>query len=131
MGDPIANVRASVIICAYNRAAQAKECLDSVLAWEFDIFEIVIVDDAFTDSTPEHVDRFRQTHREAPIPIGRAVCEELNAELPWPVRYEIEPRRGIPFARNRAVACVVDEADFVAFIDDYEEPMPSWLEASL
>jgi glycosyltransferase involved in cell wall biosynthesis len=42
------------------------------------------------------------------------------------LRYVVEPRRGIPFGRNTAVATAGD-ADFIAFIDDDEVPEPSWL----
>ena len=66
-----------------------------------------------------------------PQESARAVCEALGSELSWPLRYETEARRGIPFARNKAVACVVDDVDFLAFIDDDEFPMPSWLDELL
>ncbi|MGB2984335.1 MAG: glycosyltransferase family 2 protein [Phycisphaerae bacterium] len=66
-------------------------------------------------------------------PNGSAgqVCDEYRSELKWPLRYHVEPRRGIPFARNRALACVADHADFVAFIDDDEVPEPCWLDELL
>lgn len=57
---------------------------------------------------------------------ARPIVEELGARLPWPLEYSVEPRRGIPFGRNRAVA-VAGEVDFVAFIDDDEVPDPGWL----
>lgn len=54
------------------------------------------------------------------------VVATARESLPWPVRYEIEPRRGIPFGRNRAVAAAPD-ADLIVFIDDDEVPEPGWL----
>jgi len=60
-----------------------------------------------------------------------SVCDLLRRDLNWPLRYEVEPQRGIPFARNRAVACAADTADFVSFIDDDEVPQPSWLDELL
>jgi GT2 family glycosyltransferase len=62
---------------------------------------------------------------------ARALCDELRSEVRWPLRYDTEPRRGIPFARNKAVACAVDTADFIAFIDDDEVPQPTWLDELL
>jgi len=38
----------------------------------------------------------------------------------------VERRRGIPFARNRCVEAAAG-ADWVAFLDDDEEPSPGWL----
>lgn len=62
---------------------------------------------------------------------ARTVCDALRSEVKWPLRYDVEPRRGIPFARNKAVSCAVDTADFIAFIDDDEVPEPSWLDELL
>ncbi len=47
--------------------------------------------------------------------------------MPWPLDYAIEPRRGIPFARNRCVQLARPAADWIGFIDDDEEPAPTWL----
>lgn len=60
-----------------------------------------------------------------------AFCESLKSEFQWILRCCIEPQRGISYARNRAITCVSQEADFVAFIDDDEVPEPSWLEELL
>jgi succinoglycan biosynthesis protein ExoM len=57
---------------------------------------------------------------------GRAICENLQPNFPFPLIYNVEPNRGIPFARNTAVALAGD-AEFVAFIDDDEWPEPCWL----
>lgn len=58
-----------------------------------------------------------------------AVCDRLQDQLPVRLVLIEERRRGISFARNRAV----DEAlrsgfDFVAFIDDDDTPERDWLE---
>jgi len=67
-----------------------------------------------------------------PLGSGGPVVERLRERFHFPVHYEIETRRGIPFGRNRAVAIALDHgADFVAFIDDDERPDPDWLEALL
>lgn len=48
----------------------------------------------------------------------------------YPVKYVIEPRRGITYVRNRAIT-QADDVDFIAFIDDDEIPHPSWLDELL
>jgi glycosyltransferase involved in cell wall biosynthesis len=66
-------------------------------------------------------------------PEGSA-AETLAALGPgsrWPLRYEREPRRGIARARNAAVACARERADFIAFVDDDEAPEPAWLDELL
>ena len=35
---------------------------------------------------------------------ARALCEKFALSFPWPLTYRVEPRRGIPFARNASVA---------------------------
>ena len=59
-------------------------------------------------------------------------CDEARTSLNWSLECSVEPRRGIPYARNTAVARAVEEdMDFVAFIDDDEVPEPSWLDELL
>ena len=55
------------------------------------------------------------------------VCREFLGRR-WNWHYLIEPRRGIPQARNRAVASArALGCGFIAFIDDDERPSACWL----
>jgi glycosyltransferase involved in cell wall biosynthesis len=48
--------------------------------------------------------------------------------MPWPLRYVVEPRRGLSFVRNRAISeARAARADFVAFLDDDEVATAPWL----
>jgi GT2 family glycosyltransferase len=58
---------------------------------------------------------------------ARAVCDEAAARHAYPLNYVVEKHRGIPFARNAALAVALSDSDFVAFIDDDEAPEPDWL----
>jgi glycosyltransferase involved in cell wall biosynthesis len=58
---------------------------------------------------------------------ARTVCREAASWLCWPLHYATEKQRGIPHARNKALAIALPHADFVAFIDDDETPDPMWL----
>ena len=60
-----------------------------------------------------------------------AVYEDMARRAKFPLSYYIEPRRGISYARNKAIGCVEDDAEFVAFIDDDEVPIPTWLDELL
>lgn len=58
----------------------------------------------------------------------RSTYEKASAAVPIRVLFVEEPRRGRPFARNRAVAeAMARKIDFVAFIDDDDLPAPDWL----
>jgi succinoglycan biosynthesis protein ExoM len=61
-----------------------------------------------------------------PAGSAREVCERFRERLGCPLRYGIEPRRGIPFARN---ACLLQarDADLFAFLDDDGVPERDWL----
>jgi hypothetical protein len=61
---------------------------------------------------------------------GAKVCEELQAGFPFPLEWYAEPKRGIPCARNTAVARA-GAVDFIAFLDDDEVPEPNWLDELL
>src|SRR5271169_3087612 len=50
---------------------------------------------------------------------AKKVCGSVA--VPWPVKYVVEPRRGITHVRNRAIA-EAGSVDFIAFIDDDEVP---------
>lgn len=58
---------------------------------------------------------------------ARALCESAREWLPFELHYSIEKRRGIPQARNTALAVAMSFADFVAFTDDDVEPDAGWL----
>jgi len=58
---------------------------------------------------------------------ARELCDAAREWLPFELHYSIEKRRGIPQARNAALAIAMPIADFVAFTDDDVEPTSGWL----
>lgn len=63
---------------------------------------------------------------------ARAVVESARGDMPWQLRYAVEPRRNIALARNRAVELALqDGAEWIAFIDDDEVAAPQWLDELL
>jgi len=83
----------------------------------------------FSKSRPSHVELVVVDND--PEGLACRYCETVRPTLASPLRCFSEPRRGISYARNKAVTCTVNDADFVAFIDDDEVPEPSWLDELL
>jgi glycosyltransferase involved in cell wall biosynthesis len=51
-------MKASLLVPVYNREKYLAECLESVVAQQFDSLEILIADDASTDSSPDIIKQF-------------------------------------------------------------------------
>ena len=130
----------SVIVCTYNRSSLLERTLKSVAAQQVpgDIeWEVIVVDNASTDATPEVARRFADE-----CPNIRCVREE---------------QQGLSHARNRgideavgALVCFIDDdvrlpTDYVSrahaawkggswgvaggrAVADYEVPCPAWIE---
>ncbi|MGC9504681.1 hormogonium polysaccharide biosynthesis glycosyltransferase HpsE [Baaleninema sp.] len=99
----------TVAICTYNGESRLPSVLDRLcdcaaetpdsLTWE-----ILVIDNASTDNTPQIIDRYR--HK---LPLRR-ICE---------------PQRGLAFARHRAI--VEAKGEFVGFLDDDNLPEADWV----
>lgn len=99
----------TVVVATYNRADMLSLALESLIDQTtgglFD-YEVVVVDNASTDRTPPTV-------------------EYLASVAAIPVRRVIEPRPGIPFARNAGFRNA--RGDWIAFFDDDQCAEPDWL----
>src|ERR1039457_4674144 len=99
----------TVCVCTYKRRQMLKRLLDDLANQETGeafMFSIVVVDNDPSQSAE---------------PIVSAFATRSS----FPVTYYVEPRQGICLVRNRAVEHAV--GNFVAFIDDDEFPVRSWL----
>lgn len=106
-------IKVAVCVITFRRPEGLRRLLDGVNALTFhcDPLEVQVI---VVDNDPNG--------------SAEDTCHELRSRMQWPLRYEVEPRRGIPFARNKAVACALETADFVAFLDDDEAPDAGWLD---
>jgi succinoglycan biosynthesis protein ExoM len=99
----------SVCICTYRRPEMLSRLLVELAKQQSGgnfTFEIVVTDNDDSGS-------------------GKATTEAFAKMAAVPVRYGLEPRKNISFARNR---CLKEaRGDFIAFIDDDEFPAPGWL----
>lgn len=100
------------MVCTAERPRMLRDCVESLLAqqlapnWQV---EVCVVEN---DATP----------------TSRGVVESVPASSPVKVRYYQEPRRGIPFARNKTLeAGLANGYDWIVLIDDDERADPTWL----
>jgi glycosyltransferase involved in cell wall biosynthesis len=95
----------SAIICTHNRDRYLGLAIDSLLAQDLDSFEILVIDNASTDTT----------------------AAVVAARQPDPrLRYIYEPTLGLSTARNRGAQEA--QAPILAYLDDDAIASPSWLQ---
>ncbi|MDQ3862201.1 MAG: glycosyltransferase [Actinomycetota bacterium] len=67
-----------------------------------------------------------------PAGSARTLVKRERPRLRWPIEYDVEPERGIPYARNRAITLAAQkDAGLLVFVDDDEVPRPSWMDELL
>jgi succinoglycan biosynthesis protein ExoM len=110
-------MRIAVCISTYHRPEGLKRLINGVDRLVFNKCEVPEVEIIVVDNDP----------------AGSACvsCEGIRSGLKWPLRCFVEPRRGVSYTRNKAVASAKEDIDFIAFIDDDEVPEPSWLDELL
>jgi O-antigen biosynthesis protein len=100
--------KVSVVIPVFNRPEAVRRAIDSVLAQTCQDFEIIVVDDASTDSTPTVLAAFAD-------PRIRLIRHERN--------------RGGSASRNTGI--LASSAPYVGFLDSDDEWLPNKLERQL
>lgn len=99
--------KVSVIIPCYNHGRYLGEAVHSVLDQTFPDFEVIIVDDGSTDSTPE---------------VARG-CADSRVWYVW------QENKGLPGARNTGIRA--SSGEYVAFLDADDLFLPGKLEAQV
>ena len=93
--------KVSVVVACYNGARTLKACLEAATSLKYPDYEVILVDDGSTDSTPE-----------------------IAAQFPT-VRYLRHDNLGLSVARNTGIAASLGE--IVAFTDADCRPDEDWL----
>jgi glycosyltransferase involved in cell wall biosynthesis len=101
-------MKASVIICTYNRSTTLEASLDSIIKQEFPVeqFDIVVVDNNSSDDT-------------------KAIIEKIAASSPVKITYLFEVNQGLSYARNAGIKSASGE--ILAFTDDDINAESTWL----
>lgn len=95
-------IKLSFIVPVYNVAPYLRKCVDSLLAQDYDDYEIILVDDGSTDNSPQ-------------------ICDEY-AEKGSPLRVIHQANAGLSAARNAGIKAA--KGEYICFVDsdDYWEP---------
>jgi O-antigen biosynthesis protein len=102
---PAPRLSVTVAVCTRDRPDDLATCLDSLAQVEYDDLEILVVDNAPSSEA------------------SRLLVERRAGR----VRYVREPRPGLDWARNRAIAEA--RGDVIAFTDDDVAVDPGWIRA--
>lgn len=103
----------SVVVCTYNRAEMLSNALESLVQQTLDkcLYEIIVVDNASSDATPEVLRNLRTRYGEWNIVLAR------------------EDRLGLGYGRNAGVRAA--RGTYVAFMDDDARADKDWLKLAL
>lgn len=85
-------IKASVIVPYYNNAKTILRCVDSIFNTEFDDFEVILVNDASLDGSPQIVQHFTKCHH---------ITNEKN--------------RGVSYSRNQGIK--IAKSEILLFTD--------------
>jgi glycosyltransferase involved in cell wall biosynthesis len=96
----------TAVICTRGRPEGLSLSLASLTNQDYPRLEIVVVDNAPVDD------------------LNRDVVQKATADATGPIRYVVEERPGLSWARNAALTAA--ETDVVAFIDDDERADRMW-----
>lgn len=101
----IASPLVSVLMPAHNGERHLSEAIDSILVQTLPDFELIVVDDGSTDSTPEILDSYAQ--RDSRVRVYR------------------QENQGIPAARNKCLDLAIGQ--YLAWMDSDDVALPSRL----
>ena len=101
------NVKYSVVIPVYNKAPYIARTLTSVLAQNFDDYEIIVVDDGSTDDSMQKL-------RQVQSPKIRIIRQE---------------NQGVAVARNTGILAA--QGEYIAFLDADDAWLPEYLQTIL
>lgn len=111
-------IKLSFIVPVYNVAPYLRKCVDSLLAQDYDDYEIILVDDGSTDDSPQICDEY------AASPLSAAGTSPFSAadHSIAPIRVIHQENGGLSAARNAGIKCA--NGAYLCFVDsdDYWEP---------
>jgi len=124
----------SVVVASYNGARTLKTCLDSLMRLNYPDYEVIVVDDGSTDTTPQICANYTGAAPARPppgAPIPQLARESTRTEVPEAanptrtIRYIRQDNHGLSVARNTGIAAA--QGEIVAFTDSDCRADEDWL----
>lgn len=115
------NMKLSIIVPVYNVAPYLRKCVDSLLAQDYDDYEIILVDDGSTDNSPQICDEYAHVSELEDERVRELEMEKIS-ELARPSIHVIHQKNGgLSAARNAGLKAA--KGEYVCFVDsdDYWE----------
>lgn len=108
----------SFIVPVYNVAPYLRKCVDSLLAQDYEDYEIILIDDGSTDDSPQICDEYAASSLSA---AGTSPFSEADHSI-IPIRVIHQANAGLSAARNAGIKCA--EGKYLCFVDsdDYWQP---------
>ncbi|HWP47976.1 MAG TPA: glycosyltransferase [Candidatus Limnocylindrales bacterium] len=98
----------SVCVCTRNRPDDLRRCLNSLILQDYPRYEILVIDN------------------DPPTSVTKELVMEMKGRLEvTAIRYVVEPRRGLDFARNRAIQEA--RGEILSYLDDDTVADPGWI----
>ena len=90
----------SVVVCSYNGSLTIRECLEGIRKLNYPFYEVIVINDGSTDTTPQ-------------------IAADFDVNL------INTPNQGLSVARNLGAS--VSKGEIISYIDDDAVPDPDWL----
>ena len=104
-------MKLSFIVPVYNVAPYLRKCVESLLAQDYEDYEIILVDDGSTDDSGAICDEYATSSLSA---AGMSSFSEAEHSI-IPIRVIHQPNAGLSAARNAGVKCA--EGKYICFVD--------------
>ena len=111
-------IKLSIIVPIYGVERYLRKCVDSLLAQDYDNYEIILVDDGSTDESGTICDEYAAS----PLNVkGTSPFSEADHSIA-PIRVIHQPNAGLSAARNSGIE--IAQGKYIMFVDsdDYIEP---------
>lgn len=103
----------SVVVPIYNSERYLRRCIDSILGQSFQDFELILVNDGSSDSSPQICDSYR--------------ASKTTAQNTPAVKVIHKPNGGVSSARNKGIESATGK--YTLFIDSDDSVAPHYLKA--